>query len=214
MSGTKRKVEVVVLNLIKALDKGEAVIYPTETLYAVGCDATNEAACKQVIAIKARSDFKPLPLIIGGLDMLDLVTDARPPALTELAKSFWPGPLSILVKALPGLPSVLSDDEGYTSVRYSGHPFAAELARRLKRPLVATSANISNNPPAALPEALDPDLLDKVGAAYLDPPWPRGGKPSTVIRVLDSTRIEVLRDGAVSTKMLCDKGFSISMPSR
>jgi len=193
------------------MESGEVVVYPTETLYAVGCDATNDDACKKVAVIKARSDMKPLPLIIGGIDMMGLVTDERPEALHELVKKFWPGPLSILVKALPTLPALLSDDEGYTSVRWSGHPFAAELSRRLRKPIVATSANLSGKPPVALPEDLDPDLLKKVGETYADPPWPRGGKPSTVIRLLGPSRLEILREGAVTVKDLCDKGFSVTL---
>lgn len=198
-------------DLLKALEAGEVVIYPTETLYAVGCDATSEAACQRVIDIKARPQTMPLPLIIGGLDMLGSVTEDRPGALEQLAGAFWPGPLSILVKALPSLPGCLSDEAGYTSVRWSGHPFASELSRRLKRPLVATSANVSGNPPVAFPEDVDPDLLEKVGAVYFDPPWPRGGSASTVVRVLSSSRLEVIREGAVSVKMLCDKGFSVTL---
>lgn len=200
--------------LIKALNDGKPVVYPTETLYALGCDATSETACQAVIDIKARPDSKPLPLIIGGVDMLCLVTNDRPAALQDLASSFWPGPLSILVKALPELPSVLSDDTGYTSVRWSGHPFASELSKRLRKPLVATSANISGKPPVAMPEELDPEMLDKVGAAYFDPPWPKGGKPSTVIRILGFNRLEVIREGAITLKMLCDKGFSVSMEKK
>ncbi|CCH50495.1 L-threonylcarbamoyladenylate synthase [Pseudodesulfovibrio piezophilus] len=196
-------------NLIKAMNEGDAVIYPTETLYALGCDATNAAACDKVIALKARPETKPLPLIVGGVDMLGLVTDERPAVLQELASSFWPGPLSILLKALPTLPDALSDKDGYTSVRWSGHPFAAELSRRLRKPLVATSANLSGQPPVAMPEDMDPDLLSQVGVTYFDPPWPKGGKPSTVIRPLSFNRLEIIREGAVTVKMLCDKGFSI-----
>ena len=198
-------------NLLKAMQAGQVVVYPTETLYALGCDATNAAACDRVMEIKARPEAKPLPLIIGGLQMLPMVTDERPAALEQLAKTFWPGPLSILVKALPGLPAQLSDANGYTSVRWSGHPFASELARRLKRPVVATSANVSGQPAAALPEDIDPFLVENAGAVYYDPPWPRGGKPSTVVRVLGATRLAVLREGAVSVKRLCDKGFSVTL---
>jgi L-threonylcarbamoyladenylate synthase len=190
---------------------GDVVVYPTETLYALGCDGTSEAACDKVMAIKARSAVKPLPLIIGGVDMLGLVTDDRPAALLQLASAFWPGPLSILVKALPTLPACLSDEDGYTSVRWSGHPFASELSRRLRRPIVATSANLSGQAPVALPEDLSPQLVERVGAVYVDPPWPKGGKPSTVIRVLGSTRLEVIREGAVGVKKLCDKGFSVTI---
>lgn len=197
--------------LIKAMSDGRTVVYPTETLYALGCDATDEAACQAVIDIKSRPGTKPLPLIIGGVDMLGLVTEDRPSVLQDLASFFWPGPLSILVEALPELPSCLSDDEGYTSVRWSGHPFASELSKRLRKPIVATSANISGKPPVALPEELDPELLEKAGAAYFDPPWPKGGAPSSVIRLLEFNRLEVIREGAITVKMLCDKGFSVTM---
>jgi len=198
-------------DILKALEAGDVAVFPTETLYALGCDATSDSACKKVAVIKARSDAKPLPLIIGGLDMLELVTEERPEDFQNLADSFWPGPLSILVKALPTLPAILSDADGYTSVRWSGHPFAAELSRRLGKPIVATSANLSGKPAVALPEDLDPDLLAKTGAAYLDPPWPKGGKPSTVIRMLGPSRLEVLREGVVTVKDLCDKGFSVTL---
>jgi len=198
-------------NVLKVMNAGGVAVYPTETLYAVGCDAMNREACERVTRIKGRPDDMPLPLIIGSVDMLRLVTDNPPAHLLDLAKAFWPGPLSILVKALPALPGLLCDEDGYTSVRFSGHPFAAELSRRLKRPIVATSANISGKQPVALPEDLDPELLDMVDGAYLDPPWPRGDKPSTVARLLGSSRLEVLRDGAVSVKKLCDKGFSVSL---
>lgn len=198
-------------NLIKAMENGQVIIYPTETLYALGCDGYNAKACDTIIDIKARPASKPLPMIIGGVNMLGMVTDERPAALEQLASAFWPGPLSILVKALPELPSQVSDEHGYTSVRWSGHAFASELSRRLRRPIVSTSANLSGKPPVALPEDLDPDLLSMAGAVYDDPPWPKGGAASTVIRVLSSTRLEVIREGAVSVKMLCDKGFSVTL---
>ena len=193
------------------MEAGDTVIYPTETLYALGCDATIETACKKLISIKARPKAKPLPLIIGGVDMLAAVTCERSEAFESLASSFWPGPLSILVKALPTLPDALSDGDGYVSVRWSGHPFAAEISRRIGKPIVATSANVSGRQPVGRPEDIDPDLLEKVGAAYLDPPWPKGGNPSTVVRVLGPSRLEVLREGAVSVKKLCDKGFTVTL---
>lgn len=198
-------------DLLKALRSDGIVIYPTETLYAVGCDATSEKGCARIGSVKGRADERPLPLIIGGMDMLGLVTAEQPKSLLGLAGAFWPGPLSILVKAIPELPGCLSDDEGYTSVRWSGHPFAAELSRRLKKPIVATSANISGKPPVALPEDIDSALLDLVDAAYLDPPWPRGHKPSTVVRMLGSSKLEIIREGEVSIKKLCDKGFSVAV---
>jgi L-threonylcarbamoyladenylate synthase len=197
--------------LLKVLRSDGIVIYPTETLYALGCDATSEKACDRVAEVKGRSEERPLPLIIGGLDMLDLVTAEKSRSLLDLAEAFWPGPLSILVKALPELPAWLSDEEGYTSVRWSGHPFASELSRRFRKPIVATSANLSGKPPAALPEDIDPALLEMVDGYYFDPPWPRGHKASTVVRMLGSSKLEIIREGEISIKKLCDKGFSVAV---
>lgn len=198
-------------DLIKAMESGQIVIYPTETLYALGCDAYNEEAGKAILDIKSRPATKPLPMIIGGVSMLDMVTAERPPALKQLADDFWPGPLSILVKALPELPRHLCDADGYTSVRWSGHAFASELSKRLRRPIISTSANLKDQPAPAFPEDIATELMEKAGAVYTDPPWPKGGKASTVIRVLSATRLEVIREGAVSVKMLCDKGFSVTL---
>lgn len=198
-------------DLIKAMKSGQLIIYPTETLYALGCDAYDVDAGKAVIDIKSRPSSKPLPMIIGGMEMLSMVTDDFSNTMKQLAADFWPGPLSILVKALPDLPGHLSDSEGYTSVRWSGHPFASELSKRLQRPIVSTSANLKGKEPASLPEDIDPVLIEKAGAVYTDPPWPKGGKASSVIRVLSATRLEVIREGAVSVKMLCDKGFSVTL---
>nr|WP_147822096.1 L-threonylcarbamoyladenylate synthase [Salidesulfovibrio onnuriiensis] len=193
--------------VLEALRGGGVVVYPTETLYAIGCMATDHAACVRVAATKARDMGKPLPLIIGSLQGLEAVTGDVPDMVRELAGAFWPGPLSILVKARKGLSPLVSDDEGYTSVRLSPHPVAAELSRRAEAPLVATSANRSGLPATADPDRLDPALLAGVDAAYLEEPRPLGGEPSTVVRVLGDRHLEIVRLGAVGVEQLCQKGF-------
>ena len=197
-------------DVLQAIRDGKTVIYPTETLYALGCDAYSPEAVAEVARIKGRDKIKPLPLIIGSLEGLRKVTDEVPDKIMNLAKRFWPGSLSILVRANDQLAPLVSDEEGFTSVRWSPHPFASELSRRLKGPVVATSANLAGKPPVGLPEDLDPELLAQVGAAYLDPPWPAGGAPSTVVKVFSNTQLAVCREGAVSIKQLCDMGYGVT----
>lgn len=196
---------------LSALKAGGVVVYPTETLYAVGCVATNDGACRRVTAIKGRPENKPLPLIIGWPEGLELVTDTVPDTVLRLADLFWPGPLSILVKAKLGLSPLVSDEQGYTSVRLSPHSLAAELSRRAKAPLVATSANMSGRPAAGVPEELDMGLLHRVDAACLEKPWPQGGEPSTVVKVVDSDTLEIVRPGAVAVAELKEQGFSVAI---
>lgn len=191
-----------------ALRGGGVVLYPTETLYALGCAAHRIDACARIAALKGRPEAKPFPLVLGDLDGLEAIADEMPPDLLLLAERFWPGPLSVLVRTKDHLPRFVRDDEGYSSVRVTPHPTARELCRRAGPALVATSANQSGQPATAQPAELDPALLTGADASVLAQPWPAGGAPSTLVRLLGQGRIAILRQGAVSADAL-SKVFQI-----
>ncbi|HAS89466.1 MAG TPA: threonylcarbamoyl-AMP synthase [Desulfovibrio sp.] len=195
------------VNIIKT---GGVLVYPTETLFAIGADAMDERAANRVARIKGRPVSKPLPLIIGSIDQLELVTESVSPELLKLAGEFWPGPLSILVKARAELPSAVKDSRGYTSVRWTEHPCAAELCLKARTPLIATSANISGKPGTGIAEELDEGLTIMVEGVYNPGPGPKGGDPSTVIEILSGNRIKVYRDGVVARAELERVGFVIA----
>ncbi len=197
--------------LQRALDtirSGGCLIYPTETLYALGAGAFQPEAARRIMALKARAQGKPLPLIIGAKDQLSQITGWMSKTLDHLARSFWPGPLSILVPARRDLPAEVRDPRGLTSVRWTAHPLAARLCVLSGTPLIATSANVSGHPAAARPEELDRALTKEV-LVLADKPWPAGGRPSTVVRCLGTDLIEVLRHGAVSDEELLKAGFEL-----
>jgi L-threonylcarbamoyladenylate synthase len=185
-----------------ALAHGGVAIYPTETLYALGCAAHRAEACARIAALKGRPETKPFPLLLADLDGLASIADEEPPDLLLLAERFWPGPLSVLVRTKDHLPRFVRDEDGFSSVRVTPHPTARELCRRAGPALVATSANPSGLPAAAQPVELDPALLAGADAALLAPPWPAGGEPSTLVRLLGGGRLEILRQGAVSQAAL------------
>ena len=185
-----------------ALLGGGVALYPTETLYALGCAAHREEACARIAALKGRPEAKPFPLLLADLDGLLSSTDEAPEDLPLLAERFWPGPLSVLVRTKDYLPPYVRDAEGYSSVRLTPHPTARELCRRVGPALVATSANKSGLPATANPQELDQTLLTGVDAALLCPPLPGGGAPSTLVRLLGRGRISILRAGAVSAQSL------------
>lgn len=191
-----------------ALRGGGVVLYPTETLFALGCAAHRIDACARIAALKGRPEAKPFPLVLGDLDGLEAIADEMPPDLLLLAERFWPGPLSVLVRTKDHLPRFVRDDEGYSSVRVTPHPTARELCRRAGPALVATSANQSGQPATAQPAELDPALLTGADASVLAQPWPAGGAPSTLVRLLGQGRIAILRQGAVSADAL-SKVFQI-----
>lgn len=194
---------------VQIIKTGGVLIYPTETLFAVGADACDEKAANRVAQIKGRPVSKPLPLIIGSMEQLDLVTDFASAELLRLANQFWPGSLSILVKARQELPSAVKDSRGYTSVRWTDHPLASTLCMKARTPLIATSANLSGKPPTALAGNLDEELIVQVEGVYDGKPGPKGGSPSTVVEPLKGGKLKIFRDGVISRGTLIRSGFSI-----
>lgn len=198
---------------VQKIMQGQTLIYPTETFYALGCDAFNSLACIRVMACKVREKNKPLPVVIGSVQQLGLLTNWVCSGLESLIRIFWPGPLSVLVPALPGLPQEIQSDQGWLSVRWSSHPVAQKLCRIAGRPLVATSANLASAAPAASSEELAPALLQKADCFLDAKPLPAGGLPSTIVRIIGRNRLQVLRAGAVSHHELCEQGFILETDS-
>lgn len=194
------------------LRDGGVLVYPTETLYALGCAADRASACARVAALKARPQTKPFPLIVADLAGLRAIAAEIPDDLPRLAEAFWPGPLSVLLRTNDALPPLVRDAAGYSSVRLTPHPLARELCRLAGGALVATSANKSGQPAAAEPAGLDPELLSGADGALLQPPWPAGGAPSTLVRLLGRGRLSVLRAGAVPTDALA-RLFQVEPPA-
>ncbi len=195
--------------LVAELQRGGLIAYPTETFYALGCLATTHAAVERVVAAKGRPDGKPLPLIVSDWDMARRFLRLHGMAL-DLARHFWPGPLSIVVEVDPCVSPLARDSDGRSAVRMSPHVLAARLCRDAGAPLVSSSANRSGQPAVCRPSALDPVLLRESRALVLDgPPWPAGGVPSTLVEVLGQNALRVLRVGAIAVQDIVAKGFSV-----
>ncbi|WP_291497598.1 L-threonylcarbamoyladenylate synthase [Desulfocurvus sp.] len=192
---------------LEAVAAGRCIVYPTETLYALGGDGTSRAVAEAVCALKGRDPAKPLPLVICATGQLPLVARTASPEVLRLGGLFWPGPLSVLVRAASGLPEAVQDARGLTSVRVTSHPVAAALCRLAERPLIATSANLSGGPAAARLEELDPALAARVACVVGLGPAPAGGAPSTVVEPLGGAALAVHRLGAVSLDALRRAGF-------
>lgn len=182
---------------VAALRAGELVVFPTETLYGIGCDALNPAAVERLRAVKQRGADKGVAVIVADAAMLSLLSDDVSPRARVLAAAFWPGPLTILLPARPGLPAPLVLD-GMVAARVSSHPVARGLARDLGRPLASPSAN---------PGGLDParDIGEAHAyfgsdvACYIDD-GPIAGAPSTLVD--PGPPLRVVREGAISRAAL------------
>ncbi len=191
----KNTVEKVVIEALKILKKGGIVAYPTESFYALGIIAYNEAALKRLYQLKKRPVEKAVPLIIGNKDVLKSIVKSIPQQAEELMKKYWPGPLTIIFDAEDNLPKLLTGNRNKIAVRIPGKSFALHLARAANFPITATSANISNKPPAQSAEEVINYFGENIDLVVNGPKTP-GGEPSTIIDATISP-LKVLRKGSI-----------------
>lgn len=206
------------------LAAGGIVIFPTETLYAIGCRADKPGACARLCALKGRPAGSPLPLLAA--DAAQAARAVRLEAAPPLLRRFWPGPLSLLLPALPELAPQVRNADGLAALRVTPHPLAARLAALAGGALTASSANFSGAAPAARAGELDAALLAALAAQEAAPDGcaagllaarspeeePGGGLPSTLALPLSGSggrSLRVLRQGAVSAEALAAAGFRL-----
>jgi L-threonylcarbamoyladenylate synthase len=193
-----------------ALRRGSLVVYPTETFYGLGALATLPAALARLAAAKLRPADKPLPLVAADDAMAFALWVAVPAEARVLAGAFWPGPLTLVAAAAPGLPGPVTLG-GAVGVRVPGSELARELCRLAGGPVISTSANPSGGPAPASVKELDPELLSRVDLV-LDGGATSGGLPSTVIQVGEGGA-RLLRTGAVPWEAV-EAVLRSSLPSR
>lgn len=182
---------------VESLRGGGVIAFPTETCYGIGCRAFDPAAVAKVVAAKHRPDGKPLPVLLPSVEALRAQRLESP--LVVLAETFWPGPLTLIVPAFPGLPAAITADTNMVGVRMSAHPIAQALVEGLGEPLVATSANRSGHP--AAPSAAACDAAGLVGLVGLVDGGPVSGTASTVVG-LDRGELRIFRAGPIDAATL------------
>lgn len=126
---------------VAALERGRLIVYPTETLYGLGADATLSEAVDRLADLKGRDRDKPVSVLVASRAMLDAVASAVSPVAERLIAAFWPGPLTIALQAEARVLHRLTGGSGTIAARISSHPIARAIVATLGRPLTATSAN-------------------------------------------------------------------------
>lgn len=185
-------------DVVRALQRGGVVLYPTETAYALGCDPYCRAAVEKIFSIKGRSSVSTLPLIAADMDMVAGIAQ-MPAAAQAIARAHWPGALTLVLPVREGVglaPGVVAQD-GTIAIRVSSSVWARALASGLNAPIVSTSANQSGQPACYRVDEVRTQLGEQFARvdAVLD-----GGAlpvvaPSTIIRVHEDGRVDVLRQG-------------------
>lgn len=180
----------------QALREGKLVAFPTETVYGLGADATNDAAVARVYAAKGRPSFNPLIAHVAEIDQAFALGQFTPEA-KALAHAFWPGPLSLVVPRTADCPISLLASAGNDSIaiRVPSHLMALELLRATGRPVVAPSANPSGRISPTTADHVRRHLKDKV-AVVLDGGRCKVGVESSVVSFLEDGP-KLLRQGGV-----------------
>lgn len=181
---------------VRLLAVGELVVFPTDTVYGVAAHGLKDEAVQRLFTAKFRPVAKAIPLLLANADDVDQVAEYVSPLARGLMARYWPGALTLVVWARPGLPPALTAGESTVAVRVPDHPTPRALARLLGAPLAATSANLSGQPPATAAWEATDALGDRV-ALVLDGGPATGGMASTVVDVTqDPPRI--LRRGPLA----------------
>jgi L-threonylcarbamoyladenylate synthase len=184
--------------------QGGIVIYPTETFYGMAVDYQTPQAIEHLLQLKGRGSQQTLPLILSqcqDIEMLAL-SSAINNQIIELTKSYWPGPLTLILAALPDLhpalcsPPLQPDGEPGVAMRISPHSVANGLASCVDHPITSTSANLTGHPPSARADDIDPLLLNSVDLILDAGPCP-GRLPSTIIDTRQKLPFKIIRQGAI-----------------
>lgn len=190
----------VIARAAEIIRRGGLVAFPTETVYGLGANALDAEAVHGIFAAKGRPAYDPLIVHVAGPEELDRVVQAVPPLATELARAFWPGPLTLVLPKASAVPEVVTAGLPTVAVRCPAHPVALALIRAAGVPLAAPSANrFGHTSPTTARHVLD-DLAGRIDAVLDAGPTPVGVE-STVLDLTQSPPV-ILRPGGLPREAL------------
>lgn len=180
-------------NCINVLQQGGIILYPTDTVWGLGCDALDEAAVEKLLALKQRPPEKSLIVLLADArDILRYVA-APPPDIIAIAENF-DRPTTVVYDGALGFPENVTAADGSIGIRVTDDPFCRALIRRFRKPLISTSANISGQPTPALFREVSPAIITGAGYAVhhrRDDDSPRVS--SRIVKLDDEGNMTVLR---------------------
>ena len=197
----------------QAIEKDQLVVLPTDTVYGIGCDAFSATAVAKLLAAKGRGRHSPPPVLIPNVLTLHALAESVPQVAIKLAETFWPGALTMILRAQPSLTWDLGETKGTVALRVPDHKIALALLEETG-PLAVSSANLTGQPAAnTATEALG--MLKDSVQVYLDSGTSPKGEASTIIDLTDVSdvtdetgklvsrgTIRIVRQGALSEAKL------------
>jgi L-threonylcarbamoyladenylate synthase len=184
----------------EVIQAGGIIVYPTETIYGIGCSAMHPRALRRVQHLKRRAEPKPILVLVRSREDLAPLVREVPAVAESLIKAFWPGPLTIVFPASDALPRELTQGKGSIGIRIPSCALCLRLLELAGVPVTSTSANLSGDAPldtiASMRSVLTPGIDLYLDAGTLPP-----SKPSTVVDLCGPSP-RIIREGAVSADAL------------
>ena len=196
-----------------SLGRKELVVFPTDTVYGLACDAFSHEGVQKLLDAKGRDRQSPPPVLIGNAAALEGLAKDVPQLAKKLAETFWPGALTMILKAQPSLTWDLGETKGTVALRMPDHKIALALLQETG-PLAVSSANLTGEPAATTCQQAEQYLGNKV-KVYLDGGASPKGEASTIVDMTDlvetvsddgeiitTGKVKIVRRGALSEKKL------------
>lgn len=194
--------EHLIIEALQVLENGGVVLHPTETCYGLAADIFYPEAVEKIYLLKEMPRHKPVSIMVASLEQAEEFGEFSASA-RKLARAFWPGPLTIIVKRRPALPAYINPGIDSVGLRCPDHDFTLEMLRRFEEPLVTTSANRTGEPQAYdvetfledRIEVLHPDFIVDLGRIPETP-------PSTIVDLSGESGVPmvIVRHGPVSVE--------------
>ena len=181
-----------VYEALNVLKRGGTILYPTDTVWGIGCDATNAEAIDKIYALKKRNEEKALICLVSDLKMLNQYVEEVPEAAYDILK-YANKPTTIVYDKPIRVAENLVGEEDTLGIRVTGDKFCQQLIRKMKRPLVSTSANISGEPTPESFAQISPEILKGVDYVVNLHRSKNTSKPSAIIKLSNDGKVRVIR---------------------
>jgi L-threonylcarbamoyladenylate synthase len=178
--------------IIDGLKNGKTILYPTDTIWGLGCDATNDMACQELLKIKNRPEEKSFIILVDGFPMLQRYIADFPEVCYDLA-DLAVKPLTIIYPDAKGLADTVLASDKSVGIRITKDPLCLKLIRGLRKPIVSTSANLSNTPSPKSFKEIDEQIKSNVDIIIEERISEIMTTPSQIIKIGKSGDVQIIR---------------------
>ncbi len=182
-----------VAKAFKIVQEGGIILYPTDTIWGIGCDAANTEAVQRIYRLKQRDEAKSMIILLDSDNKLQSYISEVPDIAYDLIE-FAENPLTLVMPGAKNLSPAIINSDGTVGIRVTSHPFCQQLIQRLRRPLVSTSANISGKPSPQYFSQIEQEIIDGVDYVVdIDQHSMEIKNPSTIMKLSPNGTFEFIR---------------------